>query len=173
MKAHQSDKDADKDADEGRVERVDLQGNRMADVAVNNGTREHLPLEPSEAWNNGAMFVRLCVTSGSWWVRNCELVLNSGPGSRVRPLLPSLKQLTWLCQLRFRLHCLPLATSTMLHVVEHEAYATCLDCQRHVGVHTGRKCFNCHKGRPCTFLKRKKGEIVSRVPGRQGCVLCA
>eukprot|EP00971_Amphidinium_carterae_P154816 3069700-Amphidinium_carterae.1 len=28
------------------------------------------------------------------------------------------------------------------HVVEHETYAICLDCQRHVGLHTGRKCFN-------------------------------
>eukprot|EP00971_Amphidinium_carterae_P166462 3299085-Amphidinium_carterae.1 len=37
MKAHQS----DRDADEGRVDRVDLQGNRMADVAANQATRDH------------------------------------------------------------------------------------------------------------------------------------
>eukprot|EP00971_Amphidinium_carterae_P297448 5909358-Amphidinium_carterae.1 len=46
MKAHQS----DKDADEGRVERSDLQGNRMADVAANHGASEHVPFEPSEEW---------------------------------------------------------------------------------------------------------------------------
>eukprot|EP00971_Amphidinium_carterae_P095967 1899201-Amphidinium_carterae.2 len=44
MKAHQS----DKDADEGRVVRVDLQGKRMADVAANQSTSEHVPLEPFE-----------------------------------------------------------------------------------------------------------------------------
>eukprot|EP00971_Amphidinium_carterae_P169655 3361462-Amphidinium_carterae.1 len=44
------------------------------------------------------------------------------------------------------------------HVVEHETYAVCLDCQRHVGVHTGRKCLNYHalRGRPCVPFKREK-----------------
>eukprot|EP00971_Amphidinium_carterae_P245723 4879687-Amphidinium_carterae.1 len=44
MKAHQS----DRDAEEGRVERADLQGDRMADAGANRGTSEHVPLEPSE-----------------------------------------------------------------------------------------------------------------------------
>eukprot|EP00971_Amphidinium_carterae_P198831 3945751-Amphidinium_carterae.1 len=75
MKAHQS----DRSVDEGRVDRVDLQGSRMADVAANKGTSEHMPLEPSESGSFGALFVRPCVASGSRWVRNCVIVLNNGP----------------------------------------------------------------------------------------------
>eukprot|EP00971_Amphidinium_carterae_P314931 6260356-Amphidinium_carterae.1 len=36
--------------------------------------------------SSGALFVRLREISGSWWVRHCVCVLNSGPGSGVRPL---------------------------------------------------------------------------------------
>eukprot|EP00971_Amphidinium_carterae_P083406 1650760-Amphidinium_carterae.4 len=46
MKAHQT----EHDADEGRVDRSDLQGNHQADLAANEGTHEHVPLEPSEEW---------------------------------------------------------------------------------------------------------------------------
>eukprot|EP00971_Amphidinium_carterae_P035834 705054-Amphidinium_carterae.1 len=37
-------------AGEERVEPVDLQGSRMADVAANKGTSEHVPREPSSEW---------------------------------------------------------------------------------------------------------------------------
>eukprot|EP00971_Amphidinium_carterae_P091044 1802117-Amphidinium_carterae.1 len=45
-------------------------------------------------------------------------------------------------------------------LVEHATYAICLDCNKHVGIHTGRKninLFNHHalKGRPCQPFKRK------------------
>eukprot|EP00971_Amphidinium_carterae_P194388 3857380-Amphidinium_carterae.2 len=36
----------------GRVQYSDLRGNRMADVAANNGTREHVPFESSDEWKN-------------------------------------------------------------------------------------------------------------------------
>eukprot|EP00971_Amphidinium_carterae_P161667 3204917-Amphidinium_carterae.1 len=71
MKAHQS----DRDAEEGRVERADLQGHRMADAAANRGTSEHVPLEPSEEWKQ--------------WSTVCQAVRNFwllvGPKLRVRP----------------------------------------------------------------------------------------
>eukprot|EP00971_Amphidinium_carterae_P086227 1706021-Amphidinium_carterae.1 len=59
MKAHQS----DRDVDEGRVERTDLQGNRQADVAANKRTSEHVPLEPSDEWKQ--------------WGAVCQAVWNS------------------------------------------------------------------------------------------------
>eukprot|EP00971_Amphidinium_carterae_P294246 5842283-Amphidinium_carterae.2 len=46
MKAHQT----SRDANEGRVDRADLRGNHLADLAANNGTREPVPVEPSEKW---------------------------------------------------------------------------------------------------------------------------
>eukprot|EP00971_Amphidinium_carterae_P012426 244734-Amphidinium_carterae.1 len=46
MKPHQS----DKGADEGCVERPDLQGSRVADVAANKGTSEHVPLEQARGY---------------------------------------------------------------------------------------------------------------------------
>eukprot|EP00971_Amphidinium_carterae_P262881 5215155-Amphidinium_carterae.1 len=49
--------------------------------------------------------------------------------------------------------------------MEHETYAICPDCQRHVGVRTGRGRLNYHalKGRPCKLLLRKKRAKL--VPG--------
>eukprot|EP00971_Amphidinium_carterae_P219549 4358901-Amphidinium_carterae.1 len=38
----------------------------------------------------------------------------------------------------------PFAIGPHQRVVEHKTYAICLDYERHVGVHTGRKCFNDH-----------------------------
>eukprot|EP00971_Amphidinium_carterae_P049959 984709-Amphidinium_carterae.5 len=58
---------SDKDAEEGRVELSDLRGNCMADVAANNGTREHVPFEPSDEWKH--------------WGTVCVFVLNNGPGT--------------------------------------------------------------------------------------------
>eukprot|EP00971_Amphidinium_carterae_P123422 2444259-Amphidinium_carterae.1 len=50
----------------------------------------------------------------------------------------------------------PFVCGPHLHVniLAHETYAICLDCQRHVGVHTGRGRLNYHawKGRACKPL---------------------
>eukprot|EP00971_Amphidinium_carterae_P256529 5093640-Amphidinium_carterae.1 len=48
----------------------------------------------------------------------------------------------------------PLVCGHHQQVVEHETYATCLDCQRHVGVCTGKGRLNHHalKGRPCKLF---------------------
>eukprot|EP00971_Amphidinium_carterae_P110129 2181339-Amphidinium_carterae.1 len=78
------------------------------------------------------MFVMRCVTFVPWWVRSCVFVLSSGPGPAPEPEI------------------VETAASAVLpagphqRVVEHETYAICLDCERHVEAHTGRKCFNCH-----------------------------
>eukprot|EP00971_Amphidinium_carterae_P053745 1058435-Amphidinium_carterae.2 len=61
MKAHQS----HKDADEGRVARSDLQGNRMADAAANKGTSEHVPLEPSDEWKQWST---VCQAVSNFWL---------------------------------------------------------------------------------------------------------
>eukprot|EP00971_Amphidinium_carterae_P040792 800629-Amphidinium_carterae.1 len=52
----------------------------------------------------------------------------------------------------------PFVCGPHLHVVEHETYAICIDCQHHVGVHTGRGRLKYHalEGRPCKPLLRKK-----------------
>eukprot|EP00971_Amphidinium_carterae_P189891 3769421-Amphidinium_carterae.2 len=63
------------------------------------------PLSLPKSGNIGAVFVRLRITSGSWCVRNCAFVLDSGPGS----VLLSLKYLEQLGQLCFRLHRLRLS----------------------------------------------------------------
>eukprot|EP00971_Amphidinium_carterae_P129113 2557455-Amphidinium_carterae.1 len=49
----------------------------------------------------------------------------------------------------------PFAIGPHQRVVEHETYGICFDCERHVGVHTGRKCFNYHAFKP--LLRGKKG----------------
>eukprot|EP00971_Amphidinium_carterae_P265920 5275171-Amphidinium_carterae.1 len=57
----------------------------------------------------------------------------------------------------------PFVCGPHLRAVEHETYAICLDCERHVGVHTGRGRFNDHalKGRPCKpLLKKKRAKLV-------------
>eukprot|EP00971_Amphidinium_carterae_P038185 750492-Amphidinium_carterae.1 len=119
MKAHQS----DKDADEGRVERADLQGNRMADVADSIGTGGRVPLEPSEEWRQWGTVCRA--------VRNFWLLV--GPELRVRPEqwprvgLPAPEPVPGIVETA-KTAALPAAP----FVVEHETYAICLDCQRHV-----------------------------------------
>eukprot|EP00971_Amphidinium_carterae_P193366 3837126-Amphidinium_carterae.1 len=123
MKAHQS----DKDAEEGRVDRVDLQGNHKADVAANNGTREHVPFEPSEEWKQWGT---VCQPLQSFW-------LLVGPKLRIRPEKwpPGGVELAVL-------PAAPFVVGPHQRVVEHETYDVCLNCSRHVGIHTGRKCFN-------------------------------
>eukprot|EP00971_Amphidinium_carterae_P074173 1465797-Amphidinium_carterae.1 len=64
---------SDRDADEGRLERVDVQGNRMADVVANKGISEHVPLEPSEEWKHWSTVCQV--------VRNCWLLV--GPIRRI------------------------------------------------------------------------------------------
>eukprot|EP00971_Amphidinium_carterae_P148385 2941797-Amphidinium_carterae.1 len=76
MKAHQS----DKDSDEGRVERADLQGNRMADVAANKGTNGQVPLEPSEEWKQWST---VCQAVRNFWRLVTPALV--GPELRVRP----------------------------------------------------------------------------------------
>eukprot|EP00971_Amphidinium_carterae_P243379 4832750-Amphidinium_carterae.1 len=98
------------------VWRSDLQGNRMA----NRGTSEHVPLETSEEWKQW----------GTW------------PG--VRHPAPEPEDEIVETARSAALAAAPFAIGPHQHVVEHETYAICLDCQRHVGVHTVRKCFNYH-----------------------------
>eukprot|EP00971_Amphidinium_carterae_P129258 2560212-Amphidinium_carterae.1 len=47
----------------------------------------------------------------------------------------------------------------------------CLDCERHLGGHTGCSCFNYHalRGGPCVVLKRKKRAHL--LPGFKEAVL--
>eukprot|EP00971_Amphidinium_carterae_P059772 1182521-Amphidinium_carterae.1 len=77
---------------------------------------------------------------------------------RVRTPAPALKPLIVETAESAVLPAVPFVIGPHQCVGEHETYAICLDCERHVGVHTGRECFNDHalKGRPCMFLKRKK-----------------
>eukprot|EP00971_Amphidinium_carterae_P123242 2440266-Amphidinium_carterae.1 len=109
MKAHQS----DKDADQGRVAREDLHGNRRAYHAANQGTSEHVPVNLPKSGSIGAL-VRLPAPER-------EVVV-----STQKATIPAA----------------PFAVGPHQLVVEHETYAICLDCQRHVG--------------PCVLLKRKK-----------------
>eukprot|EP00971_Amphidinium_carterae_P338115 6475304-Amphidinium_carterae.3 len=135
-------------------------GNRMADVAANNGTREHLPLEPSEEWKHWCKVYqavhnlllvgpKLCARPEQW------------PSVRLpdRSLEPELVESARTAALPSA----PFAISPHQHVVEHETHAICLDCQRHLRVHTGRKYFNHRalKGRPCVLLKRNKRANLS------------
>eukprot|EP00971_Amphidinium_carterae_P199069 3950510-Amphidinium_carterae.1 len=103
------------------------------------------PLSLPRSGSNGVLFVRLFVISGSLWVQNYVIVLSSGPGSGFRPV-ESEKPV------RFPVE--PFFCGPHLHVVEHETYAICLNCQRLVGVHTGKA--DALKGRPCKLLLRKK-----------------
>eukprot|EP00971_Amphidinium_carterae_P210589 4178936-Amphidinium_carterae.1 len=129
MKAHQT----ERDADEGPVDRSDLQGNHQADLAADK-------------------------------VQTCVFDLSSGPGSGFRHLNLSLRWLSLKGQfLAVRFPAEPFVCGPYLHVVEHETHAICLDCQRHVGVHTGRGRLNYHalKGRPCRpFLRKKRAKLV-------------
>eukprot|EP00971_Amphidinium_carterae_P265560 5268159-Amphidinium_carterae.2 len=110
MKAHQS----DRDADEGSVERADLQVGPKLRVRPEQWPRVRLPApEPEPA---AVETERPAVFPAEPFV--------CGPHQRV---------------------------------VAHETYAICVDCQQHVGVHTGRGRLNYHalKGRPCEPPKRK------------------
>eukprot|EP00971_Amphidinium_carterae_P069231 1369917-Amphidinium_carterae.1 len=95
--------------------------------------------------SSGAPFVRL---GGS------ELHFRPEQWSRVRLPAPE-PEPEKLKQLRELLPVAPFAIGPHQRLVEHETYAICFDCENHVGVHTGRKCFNHHalKCRPCVLLK--------------------
>eukprot|EP00971_Amphidinium_carterae_P331799 6465582-Amphidinium_carterae.1 len=109
MKAHQS----DKDAEEGRVQLSDLQGNRLVDPASNNGTRAHVPFEASEEWKQWGTVLRLPA--------------------------PELEFVEVVTVEETNVLAAPFVVGPHQRVVEHATYAICMDCDRHVGVHTGRK----------------------------------
>eukprot|EP00971_Amphidinium_carterae_P118168 2341231-Amphidinium_carterae.1 len=73
MKAHET----EKNAEEGRVDRVDLRGSQMADVAANNGTREQVPVELSEEWKH-CQWGAVCQAVRNFW-------LLAGPKLCIRP----------------------------------------------------------------------------------------
>eukprot|EP00971_Amphidinium_carterae_P183350 3639154-Amphidinium_carterae.1 len=117
MKAHQ----ADRDAEEGRVDRADLQGNHMADVAANNGTSEHVAFDPSEGWKRWGT-----------WGRNCVIVLSNGvrlPAPEPAPVVVDTVETAVL-------PAAPFVVGPHQRVVEDATYAIGLDCSRHVGIHT-------------------------------------
>eukprot|EP00971_Amphidinium_carterae_P007893 156170-Amphidinium_carterae.1 len=80
MKAHQS----ERDAEYGRVDHSDLQGNRLADMLLPTEVPEnmHVPLEPSEEWKQWGT---VCEIVGFLWARSCVFVLSSGPGHASGP----------------------------------------------------------------------------------------
>eukprot|EP00971_Amphidinium_carterae_P073946 1462201-Amphidinium_carterae.1 len=118
------------------VTRSDLQGYGMADAAANKGTSEHVPIEPSEECKK--------------WCTVCQAVHNFGilvgPKLRVRPeqwprvRLPAPKPEPEVLgtERPAVFPAEPFVCGPHQHVVAHETHAICLDCQRHVGVHTGR-----------------------------------
>eukprot|EP00971_Amphidinium_carterae_P178547 3542159-Amphidinium_carterae.1 len=127
-----------------------------ADLAANNGTREQVPLEPSEEWKQWST---LCQAVRNFW-------LLVGPKLRNRPeqwptvRLPAPEPEPEVVESEgpVRFPAEPFVCGPHVHVVEHETSAICLDCQCHVGVHTGRGSlnYNALKGRPCKPLLRKK-----------------
>eukprot|EP00971_Amphidinium_carterae_P121639 2408899-Amphidinium_carterae.1 len=122
MKAHQS----DKDADEGHVERTDLQGNRQADAAAKEKVPENVCLlSLPTSGSTGVLFVRLCGISG------LAVAQDQASGPEPEPeIVESAKKL---------FPAAPFVIGPHQRVVEHETYAFCLDCERYVGVHTGRR----------------------------------
>eukprot|EP00971_Amphidinium_carterae_P010932 215807-Amphidinium_carterae.2 len=152
MRAHQS----DKDAEEGRVQHSDLQGNRTADVAANNGTREHVPCEPSEEWKQWGS---VCQAARNVWL-SVGSKLRNRPERWPRVRLPAPEPVPDLV--------VPVEVTNLLvapfvvwppqRVVEHATYAICLDCNSNVGIHIGRQNITHHacKGKLCQPLKRKK-----------------
>eukprot|EP00971_Amphidinium_carterae_P026183 516378-Amphidinium_carterae.4 len=152
MKAHQS----DRDAEEGRVDRSDLHGNCQADVAANRGTREHLPLEPSDDWKQWSTVCQ--AVRNFWLLMGPKLRSRAEQWPRVR--LPAPEPVPEVVESeRFaRFPAEPFVCRPHLHVVEHETYAICLDCQRHVGVHTGKGRLNYHvlRGKPCKLCTERR-----------------
>eukprot|EP00971_Amphidinium_carterae_P311687 6195101-Amphidinium_carterae.3 len=143
MKAHQT----DRDAEAGRVGRSDLHGNHQADLAANKGTSEHVrPRSGSKLRSTVCQAVR------NFWLLVSPTLRNrpeQWPTVRLPAPEPEPEVVEFERPVRFPAE--PLVCGHYLHVVEHETNAICLDCQRHVGVHTGRGGLNFHvlKGRPC------------------------
>eukprot|EP00971_Amphidinium_carterae_P156165 3096150-Amphidinium_carterae.4 len=119
-----------------RVDRSDLQGNRLADVVT------WLPTEV---------------------VRNFGLLV--GPKLRVRPeqwpsvRLPSPEPVPEVVESErpVRFPAEPFVCGPHMHVVEHETYAMCLDCQRHAfTLEVVDSTTTALRGKPCKPLLRKK-----------------
>eukprot|EP00971_Amphidinium_carterae_P327128 6458302-Amphidinium_carterae.2 len=136
-------------------------------MAANKGTREHVPLEPSEKWKQWSTVCQ--AVQNLWLFVGPKLRIRPEPWPRVRLLAPEPEPEVVASAKKAVFPAAPFVIGPHQRVVEHETYAICLDCQWHVRVHTGQSCFNYHalKGRPCVPLKRKKGaKLVSASTGR-------
>eukprot|EP00971_Amphidinium_carterae_P085235 1686245-Amphidinium_carterae.1 len=67
----------------------------------------------------------------------------------------------------------PFVVGPHQRVFEHATNAICLDCNRHVGIHTGRKNINYHalKGTPCQPLRGKNVRSLIHVSQEQVCIV--
>eukprot|EP00971_Amphidinium_carterae_P212255 4212451-Amphidinium_carterae.1 len=117
---------SEKDADKRRVARVAL-----ADVAANQGTSEHVPLEPSEKWKQCSI---VCQAVRNFWLLvgpKLRVRLEQWPRVRLPAQEPEPMEAESAKKTVF-----PAAPFVMVPhqcVVEHDTYAIRLDCERHVG----------------------------------------
>eukprot|EP00971_Amphidinium_carterae_P022765 448835-Amphidinium_carterae.1 len=96
----------------------------------------------SEGWKQWGT---VCQVVRSFWLLVCpKLRVRPEQGPRVRLPAPELvHEVVEPAELAV-LPAAPFVVGPRQRGVEHETYAICSDCNRHVGIHTGRKSFNFH-----------------------------